>query len=154
MAKNIIHGKESETCKFNNVLFTTFLNSHIVYIFRYAKGLILEYWRKQQANSPKDTSDEQSKVESIINAKLSAKPPEKRTWNDIDCVVNVYHCGNSILFAEVKWKSDEEYDRVNNTFIPTRILRKTCPLKVSHLYLKKFILFNFLLVDRILPKQN
>ncbi|KAG1409157.1 hypothetical protein G6F60_000886 [Rhizopus arrhizus] len=97
----------------------------------FAKGLILEYWRKQQANSSKDTLDEQSKVESIINAKLSAKPPEKRTWNDIDCVVNVYHCGNSILFAEVKWKSDEEYDRVNNTFIPTRILRKTCPLKAN-----------------------
>ncbi|CEI87473.1 hypothetical protein RMCBS344292_01885 [Rhizopus microsporus] len=79
----------------------------------------------------RDTSPqvEENLKQYIINAKLSGKPPEGKTWDDVDHVVNVYNCGNNILFAEIKWKHYSPNDHVNNTFIPTRILRKIYPLK-------------------------
>lgn len=104
--------------------------------YRFAKGLILDYWRSKGVMS-RDASPqvEENLKEYIINAKLSGKPPEGKTWDDVDHVVNVYNCGSNILFAEIKWKRYSPNDHVNNTFIPTRILRKIYPLKVSIFFL-------------------
>ncbi|CAO3699328.1 unnamed protein product [Rhizopus microsporus] len=56
----------------------------------FAKGLILDYWRSKGAMS-RDTSPqvEENLKQYIINAKLSGKPPEGKTWDDVDHVVNV-----------------------------------------------------------------
>ncbi|ORE03462.1 hypothetical protein BCV72DRAFT_233093 [Rhizopus microsporus var. microsporus] len=104
----------------------------------FAKGLILDYWRSKGAMS-RDASPqvEENLKEYIINAKLSGKPPEGKTWDDVDHVVNVYNCGSNILFAEIKWKHYSPNDHVNNTFIPTRILRKIYPLKLIEFYQSK-----------------
>lgn len=116
----------------------------------------MDYWRSKGVMS-RDASPqvEENLKEYIINAKLSGKPPEGKTWDDVDHVVNVYNCGSNILFAEIKWKRYSPNDHVNNTFIPTRILRKIYPLKVSISFLSFFLsLLTLLVVDRVLSKQD
>jgi hypothetical protein len=69
--------------------------------------------------------EKKQKMEDIRSAQLTAEPPKGLTWNDISCVNNVFHCGKTTYFAEVKWNKPDTV-----SYIPTRIIRKYNPLKV------------------------
>ncbi|CAO3681071.1 unnamed protein product [Rhizopus stolonifer] len=62
---------------------------------------------------------------------LSTDPPEGKTWNDIECLLNVFETETE-LFAQVKWKWSN-----SKTFIPTEILRRFSPRKLIEFYQDK-----------------
>lgn len=69
--------------------------------------------------------EKKQKIEDIRQAQITAEPPKGLTWKDIASVHNVFHCGKSTFFAEVRWI---KLDTVS--YVPTRIIRKNNPLKV------------------------
>ncbi|KAI8970505.1 hypothetical protein BDB01DRAFT_855422 [Pilobolus umbonatus] len=124
----------------------------------FAHGLINEYWNKQpysrsdflktekkktvkktshspvtpdstQENAHNGNPSLQTPKTPITKAQLSAAPPKKNGWDDIEYITNIFHCGNDILFAEIVWKNHKEA-----TFIPTRLIRKYNPLKLIEFY--------------------
>lgn len=115
---------------------------------------MLEYWSKQpytlasfkngneeRKSSPRPSSvtpkkrpipsavllemEKKRKLDSIKSSQLTAEPPVGLSWEDIKTVENVFHCGSSTYFAEVRWTKPDTV-----SYIPTRILRLANPLKV------------------------
>lgn len=70
--------------------------------------------------------EKRQKIANIRNAQITAEPPKGLKWEDISSISNVFHCGKSTYFAEVRWNRPDTI-----SFIPTRIIRKHNPLKVS-----------------------
>jgi hypothetical protein len=116
---------------------------------RYSKGLVNSYWasqpytlsqfkkkthennssvpKKRPASSQSTKVDRKQLAQEIKSSQISTAPPSGLVWSDIDAIVNVFHSEPSTYFAEVKWTNGQR-----NTYIPTRIIKKYSPLKVSY----------------------
>lgn len=70
--------------------------------------------------------EKKRKLTDIRDAKITAEPPQGLTWQDIKAINNVFYSGKNIYFAEVRWTRPDMV-----SYIPTRIIRKNNPLKVS-----------------------
>lgn len=70
--------------------------------------------------------EKKRKLADIREAQITAEPPRGLTWQDINAINNVFYSGKSTYFAEVKWT---RHDLVS--YVPTRIIRKNNPLKVT-----------------------
>ncbi|KAI9363824.1 hypothetical protein BD770DRAFT_380536 [Pilaira anomala] len=121
----------------------------------FSKNLVDDYWRKQpytledfrngthkkkvklsSSNKKRPVPsavmlevEKKQKLNDIKSAKLTAEPPTGLTWNDIDSIKNIFHCGTETYFAEVKWTKTDTV-----SFIPIRLLRKFNPLKLIYFY--------------------
>lgn len=69
--------------------------------------------------------ERKQKLNDIKAATITAEPPAGLTWSDVDYINNLFHCGTSTYFVEVTWNKPDTI-----SFVPTRLLRKHCPLKV------------------------
>lgn len=125
---------------------------------RFSKGLVLEYWSKQpytlatfrnqshdklviqklapvtlkKRPSPSASMleiEKKRKLDDIKSSQLTAEPPKGLTWDDITCIVNVFHCGSNTYFAEVRWTRPDTV-----SYIPTRCIRRFNPLKVIYVH--------------------
>ncbi|GAA5810562.1 hypothetical protein MFLAVUS_003985 [Mucor flavus] len=96
-------------------------------------AVMLEIERKQKLND-------------IKAATITAEPPAGLTWSDVDYINNLFHCGTSTYFVEVTWNKPDTI-----SFVPTRLLRKHCPLKLIHFY-EGLIDFQNLWADKYKPK--
>ena len=99
--------------------------------------MISSYWSKQPytidafrnktyQKKQNDRIDRNEYVQKVQLSEIQATPPTGYTWNDIEAVVNVFKTEPNIFFAEVKWPRLDV-----NTYIPTRIIKRYKPLKVS-----------------------
>jgi hypothetical protein len=86
--------------------------------------------RKRSATASPSLSntrlERQQLIKEIKAAQISAAPPVGYTWSDIEDITNVFYSEPNIFFAEVKWPKQPK-----PTYIPTRIIKKYNPLKVS-----------------------
>lgn len=87
--------------------------------------------------------EKKQKLNDIKSAKLTAEPPTGLTWNDIDSIKNIFHCGTETYFAEVKWTKSDTV-----SFIPIRLLRKFNPLKVYRMFRYTLTILTFFLLLR------
>ncbi|RCI02777.1 hypothetical protein CU098_007965 [Rhizopus stolonifer] len=110
----------------------------------YSKELVDAYWStipytmdafrhnkhnttKKRTHSPSPARLERSQwIHQVKMSEIKAAPPLGYMWKDIEAIVNVFKTEPNIFFAEVKWPGIQV-----NTYIPTRIIKKYNPIKVS-----------------------